>query len=176
MSAGGRKRTASAAGCAPPGAEKYWPDVGRKDAGGLASISNSPGGARWPRAARLVRSSEFRAVYGLGQRLASPHFVAFVLPNGRAVSRFGLSIKASPKRWGGSVLRNRLKRRVREMLRRRRGEIPAGWDIVLHPKITVAAADFAALEAEILQMLARGLAGPSAVQGQPPRIETREGA
>ncbi len=124
----------------------------------MALSSNPLGGERWPRAARLVRSSEFRAVYRSGRRLASSNFVAFVLPNGRAISRFGLSIKGAPKRGGASVLRNRMKRRVREMLRRLRAEIPAGWDIVLHPKTTAATADFAALEAEVLRMLARGLA------------------
>ncbi len=130
----------------------------RKDAGGLASISNLLGGAGWPRAVRLVRSSDFRAVYRSGRRLASSHFVAFVLSNGRALSRFGLSLKGAPKRRGGSVLRNRMKRRAREMLRRCRAEIPAGWDIVLHPKTTVSTADFAALEAELLGMFAKGLA------------------
>jgi len=51
-----------------------------------------------------------------------------------------------------------MKRRAREMLRRCRAEIPAGWDIVLHPKTTVSTADFAALEAELLGMFAKGLA------------------
>ncbi len=119
--------------------------------------ASGPRGLEWPRAVRLLRSSEFLAVYRSGRRLASPHFVAFVLPNGREHSRFGLSIKGVPRGRGAAVVRNRIKRRVREILRRRRGEIPAGWDIVLHPKPAAGTADFLALEAEVLRMFAEGV-------------------
>ncbi len=160
MSVGGRRRTVSASGCGPLGAKKCLPDVGQEDAGDLASTNpeaSGPGGLGWPRAVRLLRSSDFRAVYRSGRRLASPHFVAFVLPNGRPHSRFGLSIKGVPKGRGAAVARNRIKRRVREILRRCRAEIPAGWDIVLHPKPAAGTRDFAALEAEVVRLFAKGL-------------------
>jgi ribonuclease P protein component len=109
----------------------------------------------------LLRASEFRLVYWSGRRLASNNFVAFALPNGRAVSRFGMSLKSSPGERASSVTRNRVRRRVREILRRCRAQIPAGWDIVLHPKAAVGEANFAALEAEILRLFAKGLSTPS---------------
>jgi ribonuclease P protein component len=65
-------------------------------------------------------------------------------------SRFGISVK---KALGGAVVRNRIRRRLREILRRNRTEIPAGWDIVIHPKATVARAEFAPLETELVRLL-----------------------
>ncbi len=68
-------------------------------------------------------------------------------------SRFGISVK---KALGGAVVRNRIRRRIREILRRNQTEIPQGWDIVIHPRSSVARAEFAPLEAELLRLL-RGL-------------------
>ena len=122
---------------------------------------------------RLLKRVEYEAVYGAGQRRSSPQFSVFfraqtAVPNaairrelprgsffdgapaaGRA-SRFGISIK---KALGGAVVRNRIRRRIREILRRNRTEIPTGWDIVIHPKSTVAQAAFAPLEAELVRLL-----------------------
>jgi len=70
-------------------------------------------------------------------------------------SRFGISVK---KALGGAVVRNRIRRRIREILRRNRTEIPTGWDIVIHPRSSVARAEFAPLEAELLGLL-RGIRG-----------------
>jgi ribonuclease P protein component len=125
---------------------------------------------------RLLKRVEYEAVYGAGQRRSSPQFSIFFRaqtefpkqasgrelpresssagePVASRTSRFGISIK---KALGGAVVRNRIRRRVREILRRNRTEIPAGWDIVIHPKSTVAQAAFAPLEAELVRLL-RGI-------------------
>ena len=99
-----------------------------------------------------MRRGSFDAVYRGGKRFSSSHFTVFVRSNELALSRFGFSIK---KALGGAVVRNRIRRRVREMVRCHRQEIPAGWDIVIHPKSSVARAPFAALEEELVQVLKR---------------------
>jgi ribonuclease P protein component len=121
---------------------------------------------------RLLKRVEFEAVYGTGQRRSSPQFSVFfraqtALPSealGRkpsregssakapavSCSRFGISVK---KALGGAVVRNRIRRRIREILRRNRTEIPLGWDIVIHPRTKVAQAAFAPLEAELVRLL-----------------------
>jgi ribonuclease P protein component len=50
-------------------------------------------------------------------------------------------------------VRNRIRRRLREIARLHREELPAGWDIVIHPKSSVAKAPFAALEEDFLRLL-----------------------
>ena len=122
---------------------------------------------------RLLKRVEFEAVYGAGHRRSSPQFSVFfraqpAIPNeaierrpphegssakalaGSSTSRFGISVK---KALGGAVVRNRIKRRIREILRRNRTEIPTGWDIVIHPRSSVAQAAFASLEAELVRLL-----------------------
>ena len=107
-------------------------------------------GTTFPREARLVRRGEFDAVYRAGKRRSSSHFTVFFRANELPQSRFGFSIK---KALGGAVVRNRIRRRLREMVRCHRLEIPAGWDIVIHPKSSVASEAFAALTADLLRLL-----------------------
>ena len=97
-----------------------------------------------------MRRGDFDAVYRAGKRRSSSHFTVFFRTNALPQSRFGFSIK---KALGGAVVRNRIRRRIREIVRSHRPEIPAGWDIVIHPKITVARAEFGALAADLLRML-----------------------
>ena len=105
-----------------------------------------------PRDCRVVRRAEYDAVYREGRRRSSREFTIFVRPNGLQSSRFGWSIK---KALGSAVRRNRIRRRVREILRMHRQEISPGWDIVIHPRSSVAAAKFSALETELLGLLPR---------------------
>ena len=97
-----------------------------------------------------MRRGEFDAVYRAGKRRSSSHYTVFLRANELPQSRFGFSIK---KALGGAVVRNRIRRRLREVVRCHRLEIPAGWDIVIHPKSTVARAPFAALTTDLLRLL-----------------------
>ena len=93
---------------------------------------------------------EFDAVYRAGKRRSSSHFTVFLRANQLPASRFGFSIK---KALGGAVVRNRIRRRMREIVRCHREEIPAGWDIVIHPKSSVGRAEFAALAADLMRLM-----------------------
>ncbi len=106
----------------------------------------------FPRDSRLVRRAEYDAVYREGRRRSSREFAVFLRPNGMELSRFGWSIK---KALGSAVKRNRMRRRIREIIRLRRQEIAPGWDIVIHPRSTVATANFSSLSEELLKMLPR---------------------
>jgi ribonuclease P protein component len=107
-------------------------------------------GQEYPREVRLVQKAQFDAVYRAGKRRSSSHFTAFMKANNRMQSRFGFSIK---KALGGAVVRNRIRRRMREIVRLHREEIPSGWDVVIHPKSSVARAQFEALTADFLRLL-----------------------
>ena len=97
-----------------------------------------------------MRRGDFDAVYRAGKRRSSSHFTVFFRANELPQSRFGFSIK---KALGGAVLRNRMRRRMREIVRCHRQEMPAGWDIVIHPKSSVVRTEFAALTADLLRLL-----------------------
>jgi len=116
---------------------------------GPAAPPNGPS-QKLPRDIRLVRRSEFDAVYRAGKRRSSSHFTVFLRANELPLSRFGFSIK---KALGGAVVRNRMRRRLRELVRCHRQEISAGWDIVIHPKISVAQTPLPALTQDLLRLL-----------------------
>ena len=107
-------------------------------------------GHKFPREAKLVRRSEYDAVYRAGKRRSSSHFIIFRRPNELPLSRFGFSIK---KTLGGAVVRNRIRRRLREMIRCHRQEIPAGWDFVMHPKSSVARAPLPLLMEDLMRLV-----------------------
>lgn len=99
---------------------------------------------------RLFRRTEYEAVYRGGLRRSSKQFVIFFRANHLPHSRFGISVK---KALGGSVVRNRIRRRIREIVRLQFPAIPTGWDIVIHPRSSVARVEFIALAAELVHLM-----------------------
>ena len=105
-------------------------------------MGGAPG---FPRSARILRSADFREVYDNGFRVSSPLFAAFCLarPENLGGARLGLT---APRALGGAVVRNRIKRRLREAFRRRRPEFGPQWDIVLNPRRAALTAPFQEIE------------------------------
>jgi ribonuclease P protein component len=115
-----------------------------------SNAGRPPGGL--PKGDRLLRRAEYDAVYREGKRRSSGEFTVFLRSNGLERSRFGWSIK---KAIGGAVVRNRIRRRLREIVRLHRKEISPGWDIVIHPRTSAAKQEFSLLAAELLKVLPR---------------------
>jgi ribonuclease P protein component len=105
-----------------------------------------------PRECRIVSRAEYDAVYREAKRRSSRQFTLFLRPNGLPISRFGWSIK---KALGNAVRRNRIRRRLREILRLHRGEIAGGWDVVIHARSSVGTAEFAPLATELVKLIPR---------------------
>jgi ribonuclease P protein component len=86
---------------------------------------------KYPREAKLLRTSDYRRVYDQGSRRQFGWTAAFLLETGNHSSRIGITV---PRHFGKAVDRNRVKRRLRGAIAECLREIPAGWDIVLHPR------------------------------------------
>jgi len=54
--------------------------------------------------------------------------------------------------------RNRIKRRMREVVRKHINELPDGVDLVLHPRRSVMTMEFVKLEAEVLRIFRQAAA------------------
>ena len=75
---------------------------------------------------------------------------------GSARPRLGLSV---PRRVGGAVIRNRIRRRLREIFRRNREVFGArGGDLVINARPSAAQASFGELREEYRKLVARTLA------------------
>lgn len=114
-----------------------------------ASRASEPG-FRLPKSCRLVSRVEYDAVYREGRRKSNRQFTIFLRPNGLGISRFGWSIK---KGLGTAVCRNRIRRRLREIVRLHLQEIAPGWDIVIHPRSSAATLTFSLLTDELLRLI-----------------------
>lgn len=135
-------------------AEKSLPNAAKRDVTASRASESREGapGLTFPRAHRLLHRADFDAVYREGRKRTSREFAVFLRANGLRHSRFGWSIK---KAVGTAVRRNRIRRRLREIVRLHRSEIAPGWDVVIHPRSSAAATEFAALANELLRLLPR---------------------
>jgi len=104
----------------------------------------------FPKNFRLRSAAEFKKVYARGVKRIARLFVVFALRNGLEYSRFGLT---TPRKLGKAHVRNRLKRRIREILRTSRASIPTGFDFVVNPTPSASGRGIEELRRELLPLL-----------------------
>ncbi len=79
-----------------------------------------------------MRSKDFRRVYDEGTRFSGPLFAAFCLREAAdSGSRIGFT---TPRALGKAVVRNRIRRRVREAVRLQLERLNPQWSIVINPR------------------------------------------
>ena len=98
----------------------------------------------------LTKSEQYAVVYEKGSAWTNGKVVMKALPNGLTWSRYGFSVG---RRVGGAVVRNRVKRRLREILRS--AQLKPGWDIIFIARPPTAGADFAGLDKSVQGLLSR---------------------
>ena len=106
---------------------------------------------------RLRHHADFQRAYtASGRKRQSASMSWFLAPQPLSAitpptaSRVGLT---TGKVLGKAHERNRIKRRLREALRRHIDLLPAGCDLILHPRRVVLTLEFVKLEAEIVRIL-----------------------
>ena len=107
---------------------------------------------------RLQRHADYQRAYAGSRKRQSASMSWFMAP--RRPSYAGAGLAAGPRvgLTAGKVLgkaheRNRIKRRMREALRRHVDLLPPGFDLILHPRRFVMTLEFGKLEAEIVRIL-----------------------
>lgn len=91
----------------------------------MSASSKSP--QTFPKGIRLRQTREYRRVQGRGHRLRTRHLLVLFLPGRLDGSRFGITVS---RKVGNSVIRNRVKRWIREAIRCHRTEVAGCWDVV----------------------------------------------
>lgn len=102
---------------------------------------------------RLTKNLEFKNVYRSGRRWTSPFFTMYIKKNDLGCSRLGVSVS---KKVGNSVVRNKIKRRIKEIVRTNYDFIKSGWDIIFSVRPLSVNLDYATMEKEIKTLLKRG--------------------
>lgn len=98
----------------------------------------------------LKNNNQFSLVYDDGKSWTDKEIVLKALPNKSSLSRFGFVVS---HRVGKAVIRNRIKRRLREIARQIK--IKPGWDIVLIARVPAAESDYKSLEKSVNKLLLR---------------------
>jgi len=99
---------------------------------------------------RLTRPQDFASVRREGKSWSNRLLVLIARSNGGDVSRFGFSVG---RRVGNAVVRNKIKRRLREAARLI--GIQAGWDFVIIARRDASSADYHSLTRSMTALLGR---------------------
>ena len=94
------------------------------------------------KSATLNLNSQFRRIYKSGKSCARPTLVLYARQNGTSGNRLGITVS---KKIGKAHLRNRAKRRLREVFRLNSSSLKSGYDFVVVSRGRTPYAPFAAL-------------------------------
>ncbi len=180
--ANGRRHMDFVYACPPKTAGPSWRVAGPRAATSSPLATREPCATPtpsngFPKTARILRAADFRRAYNQGSRFAGRYFAAFCLRLERCGPDAFRSPDASrsqdasklqevkcdgprlgftvPRAFGKAVLRNRVKRRLREALRVRLTEVAPEWDIVINPRRAAIAARREELQREVDRLVAQ---------------------
>ncbi len=105
-----------------------------------------------PKSGLLRKNKSFQAVYRLGKSVANRHLVLYVLPGRGGSRRVGF---AAGKRLGVAVVRNRVKRLLREAYRLNQHKLVDGVDLLLVGRQSMIEEKLPTVTAAFLQLCAR---------------------
>ena len=91
----------------------------------------------------LKQNSDFRRLYAKGKSSANRCLAVYCRRSGRGVNRMGYTVSS---KLGGAVVRNRVRRRLREIARLNAPALKVGWDIVVVARTRAVEASYAELE------------------------------
>ena len=102
-------------------------------------------------------------MYEHGTRYSGPYFAAFYARQADPGQRADGPVRVSgprigftlPRSLGGAVVRNRIKRRVREAVRQRLEQLSPQWEIVFNPRRAAMDSPFDSLTSEIDKLFRR---------------------
>lgn len=99
---------------------------------------------------RLRKNMEFKRVYNGGKSYWNRNLILYVRKNDLKNSRIGITIT---KKIGNAVVRNRIRRRMKEIIRLKLGNIKNGYDLILIPKKNVQDISYKDLESAMIHIM-----------------------
>lgn len=99
---------------------------------------------------RLRKNMEFKSVYSLGKKYWNRNFILYAKKNKLDETRVGFTIT---KKHGNSVLRNKIRRRLKEAYRLNLDNIKNGYDLVFIPKRNIVNISYKELEGSVIHIM-----------------------
>ena len=99
----------------------------------------------------LKKNSDFRRLYAKGKSAVNPWLVVYCRRNRGGVNRLGYTVSV---KLGHAVVRNRVRRRLREIYRLNSPKLKSGWDIVVVARTRCVDAEYRQLESAFLRACA----------------------
>lgn len=100
----------------------------------------------------IKQNYEFRRLYSKGKSCANAYLVVYCRKNRAGRSRIGYTVS---NKVGHAVVRNRIRRRLREIYRLHERQIARGYDLVVVSRVHACTADYHQLEAAFLSACAQ---------------------
>ena len=100
----------------------------------------------------VKENGDFRRIYRKGRSAVSGGVVVYCLKNRKGMSRLGVTVST---KLGHAVVRNRVRRRLRELYRLHRQEMLPGYDLIVVARVRAVDMPYAKLEKQYLRCLAQ---------------------
>ena len=98
----------------------------------------------------LRKNEDFKKVYSTGKNYWNRNLILYILKNDEDYNRVGYSIT---KKIGNSVVRNKVRRRMKEIYRLNVDKLETGYDLIIIPKKNVVDISYKELESAMLHIL-----------------------
>ena len=95
----------------------------------------------------LKKNSDFRRLYAKGKSAVTPYLVVYTRPNRLGENRLGYTVSV---KLGHAVVRNRVRRRLREIYRLNAPQLRQGHDIVIVARSRAVGSEYRKLNAAFL--------------------------
>jgi ribonuclease P protein component len=99
---------------------------------------------------RLTRAEDFKRVHSQGQSWVNNKLILCRYHSELDFSRFGFSVS---RKMGGAVVRNRIKRLLREVVRLHLEQVVPGWDVIIVARKGIVGVTYSTVERSILALL-----------------------
>ena len=97
----------------------------------------------------IKQNYEFRRLYSKGKSCANAYLVVYCRKNRAGRSRIGYTVS---NKVGHAVVRNRIRRRLREIYRLHEDQFAPGYDIVVVARVRAVHSSYAVLERDFLRL------------------------
>lgn len=102
---------------------------------------------------RIKKNSQFKYIYNRGKSFADPNLVLYIVRNNKNTLRLGITVS---KKIGNAVIRNRVKRLIRESFRLSRHRFKYGYDIIFVARGLSRQGIYKNIEKSVINLMKKG--------------------